>query len=139
LIRSRAIPAAGGLAQFLRFSTVGAAGFLVDTAVLYLLVYGAGIGPLLARIPSFLAASACTWLANRSWTYRGPHPGSMAGQWARFVGVNALGGGVNYAVYAVMVLHQPFALHPVLAVAAGSIAGLAFNFSASRRFVFKGN
>ena len=133
------MPASGALLQFLRFSVVGAAGFVVDTSVLYLLIYGAGLHPLLARIPSFLSSSAFTWLFNRSWTYRGPHSGSMAGQWARFVAVNAFGGVVNYAIYALLLLEEPFRTHPVLAVALGSLAGLAFNFSASRRFVFKGS
>ncbi len=128
------LPAA--FSQFLRFSAVGALGFMVDSAVLYLLIYGAGLGPLLARVPSFLSASAFTWLANRIWTYSGPHHGSMAGQWARFVTVNALGGVVNLTVYGLLVGDEPFRSDPVLAVAAGSVSGLIFNFCGSRRFVF---
>src|SRR5205807_5882938 len=90
------IRTAGVTLQFLRFAIVGIAGLAVDAGVLYALMYGAGLGPLLARLPSFLCASAFTWIANRSWTYRGPHPGSMAGQWVRFVTVNAVGGVLNY-------------------------------------------
>jgi putative flippase GtrA len=131
-----ALRRSGTLAQFLSFSLVGAAGFAVDTGVLYLLVFGAGLGPWLARIPSFLAASLFTWYANRRWTYPGAHPGSRAGQWLRFVSVNAVGGAVNYTVYALLILEEGMRAHPVIAVAAGSLSGLAFNFTASRRFVF---
>ncbi|MBI1774830.1 MAG: GtrA family protein [Proteobacteria bacterium] len=124
------------LVQLFRFAAVGAVGFFVDAAVLYLLIYGAGLGPLLARLPSFLAASAVTWIANRTWTYGGAHPGSMAAQWGRFVLVNGIGGILNYAIYALCLAAEPFRSHPVLAVAVGSLSGLACNFAASRRFVF---
>jgi putative flippase GtrA len=49
-----------------------------------------------------------------------------------------VGGLVNYATYAILVTWVPMAAaHPVLGVAAGSIAGLTVNFLLSRRVVFK--
>jgi putative flippase GtrA len=134
---ARALLASGAVGQFLRFSLVGAAGFAVDTGVLYLLIFGVGLGPWLARLPSFLAASLFTWYANRRWTYPGPHRGSTAGQWLKFVTVNTVGFAVNYSIYAVLILDNRVRAQPVIAVAAGSLAGLAFNFTASRRFVFR--
>jgi putative flippase GtrA len=127
----------GVFPQFLRFSAVGAAGFLVDAGVLYLMIFGVGLGPWLARLPSFLAASAFTWFVNRIWTYKGPQAGGMAGQWLRFVSANALGGAVNYTVYALLILDETIRAHPLPAVALGSLAGLAVNFTLSRRFVFR--
>ncbi len=51
---------------------------------------------------------------------------------------NAIGGVLNYGVYSALILSGGWFLEaPVLAVAVGSIAGLAFNFTASRKFVFK--
>jgi putative flippase GtrA len=59
-------------------------------------------------------------------------------QWGRFLAANALGGVVNYAVYAVLVTLVPVvAAYPVLGVAAGSLAGLVFNFTASKKWVFR--
>ena len=50
-----------------------------------------------------------------------------------------MGGVVNYATYAIAVATWDFArAHPVIGVAAGSVAGLAVNFHLSRRLVFRG-
>jgi putative flippase GtrA len=50
-----------------------------------------------------------------------------------------VGGLVNYTTYAILVTWVSAAsAHPVLGVAAGSIAGLAVNFALSQRVVFKG-
>ena len=51
---------------------------------------------------------------------------------------NAVGGLVNYTTYALLVATWNVAtMHPVIGVAAGSIAGLAINFFLSRRVVFR--
>jgi len=53
-------------------------------------------------------------------------------------GGEAVGGVVNYAVYAALVASPAF-FHawPEVATAAGSLSGMLFNFAASRKFVFK--
>lgn len=125
--------------QFLKFGMVGVVGLVVDTAVLYALIYGAGLGPYTARVASFLAAATTTWALNRCFTFRGDHPEPIHHQWAKFIAANTFGGLVNYAVYAGLIASgDPFAAHPVLAVAAGSLAGMFFNFAASKKLVFKG-
>ena len=125
--------------QVLRFGAVGAAGFVVDAAVL-LLALGAGLGPYAARLPSYLAAATTTWALNRAWTFRGRDDGRpLPAQWARFLLVNLFGGALNYATYAVLVANlAPVATRPVLGVAAGALAGMAGNFLLSRRYVFGG-
>ncbi|MBI1181632.1 MAG: GtrA family protein [Alphaproteobacteria bacterium] len=130
---------ADGLAgQFLRFSVVGAAGFAVDSGVLYGLMYGLGAGPYLGRAGSFLAAASVTWFLNRIYTFRQADRADAHRQWARFVAFMVLGGLVNYGVYAAVVaLAPPHPLVPLLGVAAGSVAGLAVNFTTSRLFVFR--
>ncbi len=56
----------------------------------------------------------------------------------RFVTANTIGGALNYGVYSVLILSGGWFIEaPVLAVAVGSIAGLAFNFTASQKYVFK--
>lgn len=132
--------AAGTGGQFLRFAAVGAAGFLVDAGALWLAMR-AGAGPLAGRALSYLAAATFTWALNRRVTFRdaGAEAGGALAQWARFLAVNAVGGAVNYAVFAALVLAGgAFAAHPTLAVAAGSASGLVFNFAFSKRLVFRG-
>ncbi|MDP9196617.1 MAG: GtrA family protein [Pseudomonadota bacterium] len=123
--------------QFLMFAAVGTIGFLVDAGTLWL-VMQAGAGLYSGRVLSFLVAATATWALNRHFTFRGPHHGSRARQWLAFLSVNAPGGLVNYGVYSGLVMFVPLcAAYPVLAVGAGSIAGLVFNFTASRWLVFQ--
>jgi len=125
-------------AEFLRFCVVGTVGFVVDAGTLTLLVDWAGMGLLLGRVVSYLLAATVTWYMHRHYTF--PHGKTVphGPQWVRFVAVNALGAGINYGVYALLVLNLAvFARWPALAVAVGSIAALMFNFLASRRFVFR--
>lgn len=121
--------------QFLRFGTVGAAGFVVDTSVVYALrgtigIYGAGVA-------AYVAAASFTWLFNRIWTFRGPHRIAAGRQWAAFMAAQSLGFVVNRGVFAVLVTVSPFcAEYPVVAIAAGMVAGMFLNFAAARKYVF---
>lgn len=122
--------------EFLAFAIVGAAGFVVDVAVLYLAApvlgwYG-------ARVLSFLAAATATWALNRRYTFSGRR--SDASVLREYLGylVTMLGGAVvNYGAY-VLVLHWasgPWA--PAAGVALGSCAGLVVNFLSARYLVFR--
>jgi putative flippase GtrA len=128
------------LRQFGSFGLVGVGGLLVDTALLYFSLHVLGAGFYLGRLLSWLGAATFTWYFNRVFTFaRGAAGASRVRQWASFLGANSLGGIVNYAVYAVMVAYSPTVREwPVLAVAAGSLAGMILNFGLSRRFVFRG-
>lgn len=124
-------------AQFLRFTIVGAVGFLVDSTVLYAVMYGFGTGPYLGRVASFLAAASATWLLNRRYTFPDAGRTPAHRQWTVFVAFMCLGGLLNYAAYALVIMLAPVhAATPLLAVAAGAVAGLAVNFTTSRLFVF---
>lgn len=123
--------------QFLRFGVVGSIGFIVDTGVLYgALALGAGL--YLGRAVSYVVAATTTWALNRAWTFRGHGGGALHRQWALFVAVNLGGFVLNYGTYAALVAFVPLvAAHPVLGVAAGSVAGMFANFALSRRLVFR--
>lgn len=127
---------------FLRFALIGAAGFVVDTATLYA-ARGLGADLYSGRVVSYLVAATFTWFGNRTITFaasRARGAGGMVREWLTFLLVNLGGGLTNYAVYALLVtLSSTVAAYPVLGVAAGSIAGLAVNFAASKRFVFGAN
>ncbi|HTR16248.1 MAG TPA: GtrA family protein [Acetobacteraceae bacterium] len=130
-------PRAGTLLDhFLRFCCVGGVGFLIDTATVYALLpvlghYGAGV------VAFFVAASA-NWGLNRVWTFRDRARAPMHRQWALFLAANSLGFLFNRGTYAALIATVPLCYdHPVLAVAAGAVAGLGANFPLSRALVFR--
>lgn len=122
--------------QFARFVMVGVLGFVVDSAVLYLCLHGFGFGLYGGRLVSYLVAASTTWYLNRTLTFGDHSP--PAGQWARFIATNGIGAMVNYGSYSLIVALLPAGTFvPLLGVAVGAIAGVGFNFTASRRLVFK--
>lgn len=112
------------------------AGFGVDWACLTLFLW-LGASFALGRALSFLCAATATWLLNRLWTFASSDP-LLVRQFVRFLSANAVGGAMNYGVSVLLVvaLPSPFGAYPGLAVAAGSLTGLAANFTLSKRFVF---
>jgi len=123
--------------QFSRFLVVGTLGFLIEAAILFLFNGILGLGPLLARIPSFSVAVLATWWMNRRYTFAAKDM-SAKQTLPAYISSNMVGLGFNLSVYSVAVLQIPL-LHayPILALAAGSVAGLFFNFTASKFFVFR--
>ncbi|TCH99752.1 GtrA family protein [Roseococcus sp. SYP-B2431] len=123
--------------QFLRFGVVGVAGFLVDAGVLTAMLW-LGLGPYAGRVVSYLAAASTTFGLNRAWTFRSAsREAPVAAQWGRFVLLNLIGFVANYGTYAALLAGtQTVAAHPVIGVAAGSLAGMFINFGLSRRYVF---
>ncbi|HEY3785389.1 MAG TPA: GtrA family protein [Steroidobacteraceae bacterium] len=127
--------------QFFAFGAVGVAGFVVDAGVLTLMLRTTHAGPYLGRVVSFLCAATFTWALNRVFTFRdhATHH-TLGAQWLRFLAANAIGGCVNFGAYSLLLSTVAFfAATPVMAVAAGSLAGLAVNFTLSRTFVFAAN
>jgi putative flippase GtrA len=124
------------LVQFLMFGTVGAIGFVADTATVYAFRYSLGLYG--AGAVAYCVAASVTWLLNRLWTFRGQGSGPAHQQWARFLMVNLGGFVLNRGTYAALVTFVPLcADEPVYAVGAGAIAGMFLNFSLSRAMVFR--
>ena len=124
--------------QFLKFGTVGTVGFLVDNAFVYTAHFVFGVGLILAGILSFFVAGSSNWFLNRMWTFRGASKGRIHYEWLRYLATNAAGFVLNRGVYIALIASSTLCnLHPVLALAAGSIAGLGVNFVMSRRMVFR--
>ncbi|HUZ62569.1 MAG TPA: GtrA family protein [Acetobacteraceae bacterium] len=124
------------LAEFLRFGVVGVIGFCFDAGTVYatrgvLGLYGAGI-------LSYFVAASVNWGLNRCWTFRGRGNGPAHRQWALFLAANLAGFALNRGTYIALIATSPLCVaYPVLAVAAGSIAGMFCNFSLSRAIVFR--
>jgi putative flippase GtrA/SAM-dependent methyltransferase len=118
-----------------RFALVGALGFAVDASVLTLLVSGFGWHHYAARAVSFLLAVTCTWYCNRRWVFE-----SIADrrqEYGNYFAVQVVGAAINLTVY-VLAVEAVAALAeiPVVPLAIGAAVALAFNFIASRRWVF---
>jgi putative flippase GtrA len=123
--------------QFIRFSLIGVLGFIVDAGVLYLCLHIVGLGLYVGRFVSYLAAATTTWYLNRRLTFSEGAMAPPTWQWVKFISSNGLGGLINYGIYVLVVTLLPrHLLTPLLGIALGSIAGLGFNFTLSRHFVF---
>ena len=119
------------------FSLVGAAGFVVDAAIVWALT-SSGANAIIAQAIAFAVAVTVTWLLNRQFTFAQHASPNRLREWMHYVAANSLGAVVNNGVYVLLVLTVAmFSKEPVLAVAAGSLAGLVFNFTASRAWVFR--
>jgi putative flippase GtrA len=124
------------LAQFVQFGIVGGIGFVFDTAVVYALRRSLGL--YVAGVAAYLVAATVTWALNRAYTFRGASRAPAHVQWAKFLLANLFGFVLNRGTYAVLVTAVPLcAEQPVLAVAAGCLAGMFVNFSLTRRMVFR--
>jgi putative flippase GtrA len=125
--------------KFIRFGFVGCAGFCVDAGVLYLALYVLEMNYYSGRIISYALAASSTWYLNRRFTFVDTRNDNRFREWMRFVMLNLVGGGLNYAIYAAYVrTHVGSAAAPAIGVALGSIAGMFVNFSLSKWLVFNG-
>ena len=116
---------------------MGVVGFLVDAGVLLALLKT--LGPYWGRLISFSTAVLVTWALNRSITFSTTkkYYGRLR-EFSRYFLAMIGGGTTNYVLYAILVFSvSPVQSWPILGVAAGSIVGLAVNFTLARWWVFK--
>lgn len=127
--------------RFLRFSAVGAAGFLVNEAALFVALKWLSFGRYGGAVFSFFVAVTFTWWGNRMLTFHAEAATAapkILEEWAKFVVANGLGFLANYAVYAALVTFAPEPLgNPFFALACGTVVGILFNFTLSKRAVFR--
>ena len=128
--------------SILRFAVIGALGMPVDAGVLWLMTHRAGLDPYSGRIVSWLCAATFTWAGNRYFTFRATRArgiASIAREWLRFLAANAVGGLVNVGLYSTLVrFAPPPANNLYVALVLGVLGGLVFNFTLSKKLVFKG-
>ncbi len=122
--------------EFGRFGAVGTLGFIVDTATVYGL--RAMMGLYAAGIAAYMVAATVTWAANRHWTFRDAHKAPAHRQWVQFLSVNLIGFIVNRGVYSALIWRtQICETYPIIAIAAGALAGMILNYRLSRSLVFR--
>jgi len=126
------------LGQAVRFGIVGVIGFAADTATVYALHFLVGADLYSAGAAAYVVAATTTWAFNRFWTFAGAGRERPGRQWALFLAVQLIGFTLNRGTYAALIAFVPVAsTYPVLAVAAGSIAGMGVNFLTARLIVFR--
>lgn len=122
--------------RFLKFGVVGTLGFVWDTATVY--ATSPWVGLYAAGLVAYLVACTLNWLLNRLWTFRDHEHGGALRQWTLFVASNAGGFVLNRGTFFALVAAMPLCRnYPVLAVAAGSLAGMFANFTVASRVVFR--
>jgi putative flippase GtrA len=123
--------------EIVLFAAVGTVGFVVDACILTLLVTGVGWGVFESRPLSFLVAVSLTWFLNRVSTFRHRAGPNRRQEYLRYMAVGTLGALLNFSVYAAVLLSIPTLVQwPAVALAAGSLTAMAFNFLGSRAFAF---
>lgn len=124
--------------SLIRFLATGVLGFLIDLALSLGLTQILGVAASLARYPAFLVASLATYWLNRYWTFSGTDDRSLLVGWARYAAATSIGVLVNYAAYlTVLSALGSGMLGVAVAVSAGSLVGLIFNFLVARLWVFR--
>ncbi len=122
------------LQQVWRFGIVGVIGYIVNAGIVELLA--PNWGPLYAQILAFPIAASMTWWFNRHFTF-GASERTIHREWLQYLLANSLGWVVNNGAYVWIIFNSVLAYqHPSLAVAAGSLAGMIFNFTMSKWLVF---
>jgi putative flippase GtrA len=121
------------LPPFARFALVGGAGFVVNEAMLFLAIHA--LGKDAAWFAAFVPSVTFTWWGNRTLTFAEHASHDRLKEWARFVATNSIGAVLNLATYEALIHFT--ALDPLLALACGVLVGMVFNFTLSKRLVFK--
>jgi putative flippase GtrA len=124
-------------AQFASFSAVGAIGFLIDAGVFFALTALLSWSIPAARTISASASIVTTWAMNRATTFANSRSPRRGPELARYVFVQLAGLVVNFGVFALALwIAEPLRRTPIVALAMGSAAALAFNFVSARALVF---
>ena len=122
--------------DFIRFGIVGTLGFVWDTATVYAVKGFAGL--YVAGACGFVVAATINWAINRFWTFRHLDHSAAHRQLLQFLAVNSIGFIFNRGTFFTLVaISLRCREYPVLAIFAGSLAGLIFNYFLSKKFVFK--
>jgi dolichol-phosphate mannosyltransferase len=119
--------------QLVKFSAVGASGYVVNLAVYTTLVKGAGVHYIVAALLAFCVAVTNNFLWNRHWTFSA-REGHMGFQAARFFTVSVLALGLNLMVLEALVSYGD--VEKVLAQAIAILAATPLNFIGNKLWSF---
>jgi dolichol-phosphate mannosyltransferase len=119
--------------ELLKFSVVGASGYVVNLAVYVALLEGAGLHYLPAAVCSFVVAVSNNYFWNRQWTFR-HRRGHVYHQGVRFLLVSLAALGLN-----LLILRGLVALNvgKIVAQAVAIVLVMPFSFSANKLWSFR--
>lgn len=123
--------------RFLRFCVVGTFGFVVDAGTTTLLtqVFWVAVTP--ARLLAFLIAASVTWALNLRFTFQ---VGTGSSTWLPYLVASSFGALINVGMYLLWLGWAGHSATQIVAgVAIGSVTALAFNYTISRRVIFRAN
>ncbi|HMB37817.1 MAG TPA: GtrA family protein [Wenzhouxiangellaceae bacterium] len=141
----RGVRSSSQRATFFRFACVGGTIALIDAGLLYLLKDLPGFNAYIARVFSYTAAMSTGYVLNRYFTFHHIDKGrALLDELIRFFSVHALGGVLNFGVFALVVFFGEQAdlprfwnaVIPLIGVWVGGLVGMTFNFLFSSKFVF---
>jgi len=142
----RFLQSSSGLATFLRFAMVACSIALIDIGTLYGLHEGYEVNVYLSRVVSYFLAMTAGYFLNRHFTFQHQRRfRNLMADLARFYGVFAVGGLLNYGIFALTVAFgvqigfKPEATFwlPLLGVWLGGMVGMSFNYFFSHKLVFQ--
>jgi len=130
--------------QFMKYSIVGASGYIVNIAVYSLMVKVVGMHYMIAAVVSFMPAVTNNFLLNKYWTFNNPQ-GVVSRQARRFLVVSLASLGLNLALLRALmevlasietlgVLHVDRA---IIAQAAAITICTILNFSGNKLWSFR--
>ncbi|MRD49181.1 hypothetical protein GHT07_18040 [Caenimonas koreensis DSM 17982] len=120
------------------YLVVGTLGFLSDALAYWVFahVFGWPVTP--ARLAAFAPATLATWAINRRYTFARDDNAASSALWQYMRYLAVQGGGIVVSFITFQSLLVKYPSHDLLALAAGSIVALGFNFAGSRLLVFTG-
>ena len=130
----RPLAARTQIGRLFSFAAAGGSGFVVDMSVLFVLLSVTPLGPFLARIVSIACAMTTNFLINRTFTF-GASGRSLVEEGVRYSSVGLIGAGLNYAIYAALLLAIP-GFSPFWATFIAVVIVAVFSYVGYSRFVF---
>jgi putative flippase GtrA len=123
--------------EFFLFGIAGTVGFVVDAAVLHVAHFVFLINLVLSQLLAYFIAVYCTWLINRRLAFVHLATENKRSEFSRYLMATGVGAILNNGTYLLAIWLWALADHyPVVAVALGSLAGMGFNFVATRGWVY---
>lgn len=127
--------------KLVRFGAVGGAGAVVNFAAFAFAKELLHLGKSGDWAFAFAVAVTFTWWGNRTITFHEHKSDSYKGmlvEWAKFVAANSIGAAANFAVYWPLTHLAPWPLsNEYAANGLGILIGLIFNYTLSKRLVFR--
>ncbi|AMO56270.1 GtrA family protein [Endozoicomonas montiporae] len=123
--------------RLVKFGLVGATGFVVDMGIYWLMSVALGIPHLVARGGSYWVAASWNWYWNRTFTFNHVVKSKKAPQWIKYLSMCMVSFLPNWGSYYLLTEFVPFfADFKMLAMIAGVLAGMMFNFTFASVFIF---